>query len=443
MVLKKRSAIRILSFSLAVMLALISQNLIYMNRISKLNTDIEYNYDMHLSELDGSIYNISLALRKAMYVSSATQMSVLAAELSAESTVAKNALSQLPSSETELAKVNKFLSQVGDFTVYLSKQIISGNDISAGERENLHSLATVAVDLSTSINEVRTQYNQNGAWVPELSATIGNSITNGFSDRLIELEELLSDYPTLLYDGPFSDHMLNGTARLLEGKNEVTVEDAKSTAISILGANGEDITFIGESEGKLPTYDFSGEDASVSVTKQGGYVVYMRKFRVIEEVHLSYDEAVSKAEDFIKTALGLNFSSTYYFADEGVCVVNLAYKEGTAVCYTDLIKVGVALDTGEIVLVEAAGYIANHHIRNINTPKFSSIEAGERLSSALTVLDVKRVIIPTDGNDEKHCYEFLCSGIDGEELLVYINVENLQEEKILLLLKTDGGTLTK
>lgn len=443
MVLKKRLLIRIVSFSLAVLVALLLLNIVSMNKISNLRTNIEYNYDMHLSELDGSVYNISLALRKAMYASSATQMSTLAAELSAESTVAKNSLSQLPSSETELTKVNKFLSQVGDFTVYLSKQIISGTPISDQERENLHSLAVVAGNLSASVGQVRTQYNKEGAWEVEFTKAIGESVDGSFSGQLIELEELLSDYPTLLYDGPFSDHMLSGTAKLLEGKSLVTVEEAKSVAQSILSEKNVKLELEGESEGAVPTYDFSADELSVSVTKIGGYVTFMRKHRTVEEICLSYEEAVNIAEEFIKNTSGLNFTSTYYFADEGVCVVNLAYKEGAAVCYSDLIKVGVALDIGEIVMVEAAGYIANHHIRNINTPNFSAKQASEVLSPALTVEQVKRAIIPTDGNNEKHCYEFLCKGIDKEELLVYINAQNLQEEKILLLLKTDGGTLTK
>ncbi len=443
MVLKKRCAIRIISFSVAVIVALLSFILVSMNRISNLQTDIEYNYDMHLSELDGSIYNISVALRKAMYATSATQMSTLAAELSAESTVAKNSLSQLPSSEQELSTVNKFLSQVGDYALYLSKRIISGDKIADEERNNLHLLATVANNLSSNINEVRAEYNQSGSWSAELSDTIGESVGDGFADRLIELEELLSDYPTLLYDGPFSDHMLSGEPKLLEGKSAVSVDLAKATALSAVGENVTEFSYIGESEGKIPTYDFTVDDTSVSVTKIGGYITYMRKYRAIENMNIDYGKAVSIAEEYLKNASGQNFTSTYYFADEGVCVVNLAYKEGAATCYADLIKVGVALDNGEIVLLEAAGYIANHYARNINTPKYTAFEAKEKLSPSLVVEDIKRAIIPTDGNNEKHCYEFLCKGIDGEELLVYINAQNLEEEKILLLLKTDGGTLTK
>ena len=123
--------------------------------------------------------------------------------------------------------------------------------------------------------------------------------------------------------------------------------------------------------------------------------------------------------------------------------MNLVYKEGATLCYPDLIKIGVALDSGEVVFVEAAGYLANHHIRTIDTPRYSVDEAETVLSDALKPKSVRRAIIPTTGNNEKHCYEFLCTGINDEEILVYINVSTLLEEQILIVLATDGGTLTK
>ena len=52
-------------------------------------------------------------------------------------------------------------------------------------------------------------------------------------------------------------------------------------------------------------------------------------------------------------------------------------------------------------------------------------------------------LIPTDGGGEARCYEFVCEAEDGQEILVYINAVNLDEEDILILLKSDGGTLTK
>ncbi len=443
MLIKRRWIIRFLSFFVALVTILMLFVIISHNEMLNFRTEIEYDYDMNLNELDGSLYNISVTLRKAMYASTATQFSKIAAELSAESTVAKNALSQLPSAESELSSVNRFLSQVGDFAIYLSKKVISGDEINEDERKNLHSLANVAATLSTKVDEVRAEYEKEGVWTAELSHSIGESVGDGFGSQLLELEEMLSDYPTLIYDGPFSDHILNSESQLLKGKSEVSLETARTVAISAFQGKITEFSEETESGGKLATYDFYFEENYVSVSKVGGYIVNMRKFRVIEDYKISYDDAVGIALDYILKKSGKSFVSTYYFAEEGVCVVNLAYKEGTAVCYPDLIKVGVAMDTGEIMFIEAAGYIANHRIRNMPSPKFSVADATEKLSDALTVETVRRSIIPTDGLMEKHCYEFKCKGIDGEEILVYINVDTLEEEQILLLLKTDGGTLVK
>jgi hypothetical protein len=40
---------------------------------------------------------------------------------------------------------------------------------------------------------------------------------------------------------------------------------------------------------------------------------------------------------------------SYYINQGGVLTINFAYMDGDFVCYPDLIKVGVAMDDGEIV----------------------------------------------------------------------------------------------
>ena len=441
--LSKRNTVRIISFAAAVLLSVVTLAMVTTKKIEKYQTQIGYTYSMNLEELDGSLYNIGVALQKSLYASSATQLSSLAVELCTESTVAKNALSQLPLSSDELAGVNKLLSQVGDYTFYLSRKVIRGGAIEDDDRENLHALSKAAQSVSQSVNSVRTEYDKDGVWKSDIAQSLNQSAESGISEQLTGLEELLTDYPTLQYDGPFSDHMLNGEMKLLKGKPEISAEEALKKAEQILGRDVSKFTKEADTAGNVPCYNFTDGEMSFSVTKQGGYIMYMRKFREIKDQTLTYEQAVQKAEEYLKKHSKQAFVTTYYFADEGVCTVNLAYKEGATVCYPDLIKIGVALDDGEIVLVEAGGYIANHHTRTISTPKYSVNDAREKLSKALKINDVDRCIIPTDGNMEKHCYEFHCTGIDGEELMVYVNTQDLEEEQILLLLKTDGGTLTK
>ena len=139
----------------------------------------------------------------------------------------------------------------------------------------------------------------------------------------------------------------------------------------------------------------------------------------------------------------IGFKETYYFLNENVLVINFCYTDGGTLCYTDLIKIGVAMDNGEIVFYEAGGYITNHRERAFLTPVYSTEEAEAVLSKNLTVKGVGFALIPTHSTEEIRCYEFHCQAPDSTEILVYINPSTLEEEDILILLKSDGGTLVK
>ena len=70
-------------------------------------------------------------------------------------------------------------------------------------------------------------------------------------------------------------------------------------------------------------------------------------------------------------------------------------------------------------------------------------EASEKVSKNLTIKETSIALIPTEYGREVRCYEFLCTAETNEEILVYINVLTGEEEEILILLKSDGGTLVK
>ncbi len=128
--------------------------------------------------------------------------------------------------------------------------------------------------------------------------------------------------------------------------------------------------------------------------------------------------------------------------NEGVCVINFAYLEKDTTCYTDLVKVGVAMDNGDVVSFNAQGYIMNHVERNIETPKYTVNDAMKVLSPLLTSVATNKAIIPLTTLEERLCYEFLCTTESGQEVLVYVNANTHQEEDIKILLRGDGGVLT-
>ena len=110
--------------------------------------------------------------------------------------------------------------------------------------------------------------------------------------------------------------------------------------------------------------------------------------------------------------------------------------------YSDLIKVKIALDDGEILGMEATGYLNNHTERDLAETEISIDEAKETLNSNLEILSEGMAVIPLeDENIEVLCYEFK-GKVEDKEFLVYINVQTGEEEEILVILETEGGTLT-
>lgn len=438
--LKKRTLIRILCFSIAVPLALIGLVLVKANEAERFKTQVVNSYSGALNQVSEGLNNLTVMLEKGIYASSAAQLSGLSASIKQEAGTTKAAMATLPLSGGEYASINKFLSQVGDYSLFLSKKAISGQEITESERENWVKLSDTAETLSGGVEELRMGYEEHGVWDTEITQDLENELNLAHS--MLQVEESLTDYPTLVYDGPFSDHILTSKPKMTENAKEITREAARQKAANVLSCELADITDESDENGIMECYVFSSPDGTIALTKQGGYIVYFRKFRAMGTANLSYEQAVLKAADYLEQ-FGVTMESSYYFVDEGICTVNFAHKEGAVVCYPDLIKVGVALDTGEVLLVEARGYVMNHHTRTVSTPKYTVEQAEAVLSDNLTVEKSQQVIIPVTAADEAHCYEFLCRGIKDEEILIYVSVDTLQEENILVLLKTDGGTLTK
>ncbi|MGI6269897.1 MAG: PepSY1/2 domain-containing protein [Candidatus Howiella sp.] len=436
--LSKRACVRIISFAAAfVIVAGVALITLYTER-NNYRMQVEYAYELALEDLTASLERIDTELKKGVYCTSAAGWNEIASNLSAAAGTAKSAISSLPFSGGELTTVGKFLSQVGNYAGSLSRKMVEGTPPADRDTQNLRLLSQTAASLYTAVSDIR--YGVSGF----ANSAIGEagSAVEELSAALIETDEAITDYPTLVYDGPFSDHLLNAAPKLLSGHAEITREGARQVAALYLGESTSDIADDGEEESAMPSYCFSSGNTSIYITKQGGFCSYFRKYREIGDPQKTYDEAIRIAAEYLdRLELG-SFTDSYYMTDEGMCVINFAYTKDGVICYPDLIKVGVALDTGEVLLFEGRGYIMNHTARELPAITKTVEEAEATLSTSLTVERVGTALIPTDGGEEKLCYEFSCT--DGDQrILVYVNCNTLEQENILILLMVDGGMLTR
>jgi germination protein YpeB len=163
--------------------------------------------------------------------------------------------------------------------------------------------------------------------------------------------------------------------------------------------------------------------------------------RKVESENIVMQSAIDNGIEFLKKIGVENVEETYYLKTENMVTINYAAKQDEIILYPDLVKVKVALDTGEICSVESQGYIFNHEKRENITPSITIDEARNIVTDRVKVLAENLVIIPTESQSEVLCYEFK-GKIEDREVLIYVNAITGLEEKILLILETPGGTLT-
>ncbi|MBE6777368.1 MAG: hypothetical protein E7542_04570 [Ruminococcaceae bacterium] len=441
MFMKRRNIVRLVSFLSAVIVALSGVIIKSYQKNRSLSLQISNNYSKSMNDFSASLNNIALLLKKTSYATTAGQLSRYAAELLTEAEITKTAIAQLPSA-SHLDSLNRFLSQVGNYAFAVSLKLHGGEQLPHDFASNIIKLSDTAQKISQIVSTAQINYDNPDYWSEEIDQQIDQNVDESLSVSLQEIEGEFDDYPTLLYDGPYSDHITQKEPTMLQDKTPVSQTEALETACKFLDVSSADLKFADEQHGKIEAYRFGNDGTDITVSKVGGYVMYMRKNRQIENSKISYKQAISAAKKFLEEHSLNNFSESYYFIDEGVCVINFAFVDGETICYTDLIKVGVAMDTGEVMLYESMGYLSNHQDRAFLSAEYTPEQASENVSEYLKILKTSIALIPTRKGNEARCYEFSC--IDGEtEVLVYVNVATLEVEELFILLKSDGGTLVK
>ena len=446
MYISKRSFVRIISFLVAIIVAVGIAAALNMNSSQRYKRSFEQNLTRNVEDLSNEIENIKNTLYKGMYAGTPQMMTQLSSKLWSDASTAKAALAQLPVSEFHLENTYKFLSQVGNFSKSLAEKYSDGEQLTQEDKNSLVTLGEYAAKLSENMWKVEQRIN-NGELSFEKAATevqgVGNSdepayITEGFTD----FEEGYDNYPTLIYDGPFSDHILEKEPVMLKGAEEVSLSDALKKAEKACGRVGLSHSAQDDEDGKMPSYIFTKDGISVAITKNGGYISYMINNRDVPSRSMTGREAVDKAVKYLEMLGISSITDTYYEINGNVCTVNFAAIKDDVILYTDLIKVSVAMDDGDILGFDARGYITNHTDRVLHEPLISADKARATVSGQLTVTDTQLAVVPSSGTNELFCYEFSCTAPDGRQMMIYINADTGKEEQILLLEISENGTLT-
>ena len=395
-------------------------------------------YDSSLMSAMDALKDAQYKLEKALISQAGQQQAQLLAAVSADAQTVGANLSALPLSHAAIRDTMKFSNQLWDFSASLIRP--ADTPLSEEELKTIQSMADTCASLYDSLYDAQQAGAQNAS-----AESVYYAETDGDARPLEKLGgESGISYPTLIYDGPFSDARDTGAPKAL-GSRVITYEEAETVAREFVGAQRVTGVLAGtDARGVIPAFGVTVRAGDVTlelaVTKTGGKVLWMSPDTASFGTEKSIEECREAALSFLTEHDYPNMRATYFQIYDGLAVLNFAASQGSCILYPDLVKVQVRMDTAQVVGFESSHYLMNHTARSGLTPALGAEEAAGAVSSLLFLDTTQLCVIPRDAG-ETLCWEF--RGVYREHTyLVYIDAKTGEQADILKLVEDAGGLLT-
>lgn len=389
---------------------------------------LEDTYTQKRLEAQENLQSMALKLGKAPVVSDMRSYVELLSGVSRQAASAADALASLPLSHASMGGTVKFLNQVSDYALMLSLRAASGAAPDAEAIRKLGELKSrctlLSGDLATS--EAETWSRENLFYAP------AQDQDNGM------------DYPSMIYDGAFSDARHRGTPKAL-GKQQVDQQQAIELARAFVGADRVQSAQAGApTGGAIECFGVTltltdGTVLNADVTRQGGKMLWIMPEKANFEPKLTLEECREAALSFLRQRGYGEMEANHYQVYDGLAVINFVALQDGVLLYPDLVKVQIRMDTGEMVGLESNNYLMNHEKRPAFAPAVTEAQARAQISPRLTVSSMRLCVIPYR-DQEKLCWE-AAGWYSDTEYRVYLDAATGEEVQVLQMVDSDSGRL--
>jgi spore germination protein len=416
---------------------------------------LQGEYSKNMYELINTLSNIEDNLSKSAIAGTKDQSIIIFEDIFRNASRANDKLHSLPIAQEVLGETSKFLSQVGDYSFTLVKGATEGKEPTDEDFNNIDRLVKQSSGLREDLNAALSEINEGrvkwGEIRKSVSGVFAKEEKNLVSEKFKNIQKQVTQYPALIYDGPFSDNVLDIKPKV-NNLDKVTQQEAEKVVRKVFGSDKVQTIQLRGTDGqtKIGAYSFSvklkghkeDENAVCEISKRGGKIVYLLDNRALNQPKMDNKKAIDSGTKFLSNLGFKNMVPTYNLTYEDSVVVNYVHNMNDVTIYPDQIKLKIAMDDGSIVGIESEKYlIAHEDNRNIPKPKVTKEQARTKVSKRLRINSTKLAIVPTETNKEILCYEFKGTYKD-DTFIVYINAENGEPQRILKVINTPNGELT-
>lgn len=408
------------------------------NNADEYKSELSNVYNSNFYSLLDSVNNLENKLTKTLNASSSTYQRKTLLEASKNASEAEIAVASLPFNQYEVEQTIRMVNQVSGYTSTLADKLTTGR-LSEEDYQSLNEIHTAVSSLQQELNDIARNLNR-GYSILEASRQKDEG-SQDFSLSTFKDNDV--QYPSMIYDGPFSDSVVDSQVKGLSGEKV-----SKAKASQNLQKNFKNIASVeyeSETIGKFETYNFrvtNSEDETlfVQMTQIEGHILTVSGAGSSKERNIEEDEAKQIALNFAAENGIENADIVWSDSIENDIYFNIAPVENGVILYPDLVKVKVNLASGTVVGYDATSYFTNHTERSLSRGGIKYADVSGKVPSYFELVKNRLALTPLEYNREVVCIEIEAS--DGESTYYfYFNDKNGELENILKVIKTDNGNL--
>ena len=411
-----------------------------MSKAEEYSTHLENVYKKNYFELVENANSVDTNISKLLASEDKKYQAKMLAEISQDAKEMQGNIAMMPLSGDSIMQSVRFINQMSGYTQILEEKIQSGEGLSQSDLQVLEQMHQSLTEIKLFLNKMSDRMMSGYNIVKARKHRHGD-----FDDFNLDFSQMHADdgdYPTMIYDGPFSDSVVNKKITGLSGK-ELTKEEVHKKVDDVF-KNSTTIKYDGQANGRFKTFNFvvknaDGQRLFVQATKIGGHILTVSGHINSGTKNFDYEKAENVALDFVKKTGIENAKVVWHQELDDQIYFNLAPVQNGIILYPDLVKVKVDLEHGNVIGYDAIAYLTNHTERTLGKAEIAESEAKAVIDSSFEIGQGRLCLSPLDFNREVLCWEFECQR-DNATYYIYINAQTGIEENILKVVETSDGS---
>lgn len=404
--------------------ASLAGNAFFYTRSKALERDLQMQRQREMTDIAEAMSDIEINLQKLLITSGAEQSVGLLSRTALLAQQVGNGLSRLPLEIDTAADCLKFTGQMGDYAISLAAQVSGGSMLSGEDEQRLSQLLAACRALNEYI-----AHNGDAVYGAKLNA-----------QSILPDDQQETVYPSLIYDGPFSDGRGGGMPKGLTGQR-VAREEARQIAARAAGTTADKTRDAWDSGGAFEAFGFTAQtpqgNINVQITGQGGHVLWMMPEKAEFSKQKDRETCLNAAKVWLADVGFGEMEPCFVQEYDGMIVANFAAVQDGVLLYPDQVKVQVSMESGTVVGAECTQYLNNHKTREGLEPQLDREAALEMVSSRLAVRSSRLCLIPAH-EDERLCWGFE-GDFQGAKYWVFIDAKTGETADLLRVIDTPQG----